>query len=86
MTGGRPVGYPSFNSPSSLAKSAKRNGWDICSTASNHTLDKGQSGVDATLKTIRRAGLIASGSATSKRNAKKIPMVTAKGMKVALLS
>ena len=86
MTGGRPAGYPSFNSPQSLATSAKRIGWDICSTASNHTLDKGQSGVDATLKTIRKAGLVPSGSAESKRRGKKTPMVKANGTRVALLS
>lgn len=86
MTGGSPAGYPSFNSPQSLATSAKRTGWDMCSTASNHTLDKGQSGVDATLKAIRSAGIVASGSAKSKRNAKKIPMVDVDGTKIALLS
>ncbi|MCH9718914.1 MAG: CapA family protein [Actinomycetia bacterium] len=86
MTGGSPAGYPSFNSPRSLANSAKRTGWDICSTASNHTLDKGQSGVDATLKTIRKAGLVPSGSAESKRRARKTPMVKVNGTRVALLS
>ena len=39
-------GYPSFRTPPDLARSVRVSGWDVCSTASNHSLDAGQHGVD----------------------------------------
>ena len=49
-------GYPSFSTPPDLARSVRRVGWDVCSTASNHSLDAGQYGVGTTLRALRRAG------------------------------
>src|SRR2546423_14840867 len=54
---GPPRGYPSFRTPVALARAARGAGWDVCSTASNHTLDAGQHGVNTTIRVLDRAGL-----------------------------
>lgn len=57
MTRRPPSGYPLFNTPPALARAIASVGWDVCSTASNHTLDQGQFGVDATIGSLDRAGV-----------------------------
>ncbi|SEJ47755.1 CapA family protein [Demequina mangrovi] len=47
--GVRPSGYPIFSAPSALVRDLATMGWDGCSTASNHSVDKGSAGVEATL-------------------------------------
>jgi poly-gamma-glutamate synthesis protein (capsule biosynthesis protein) len=42
-------GYPAFNSPQSLAKTHIDTGFDIVNLANNHAMDKGASGLYATL-------------------------------------
>src|SRR3954452_18922315 len=37
--------YPIFNTPTDLAGSIHRSGWDTCDSASNHSLDGGQPGI-----------------------------------------
>ena len=44
MGPGPPTTYPIFNTPTGLAASVKRSGWDLCDHASNHSLDGGQGG------------------------------------------
>ena len=70
---GPPAGYPLFRTPPALARAIRSTGWDVCSTASNHSLDVGQSGVDSTLRALRRAGLAYDGSASSPRGARRFP-------------
>jgi poly-gamma-glutamate capsule biosynthesis protein CapA/YwtB (metallophosphatase superfamily) len=86
MTSAPPLGYPVFNTPPALARAIRSTGWDACSTASNHTLDQGQSGIAGTLRALNHHGIRHSGSATSKQRSRHITMVRAKGVKVALLA
>jgi Bacterial capsule synthesis protein PGA_cap len=79
-------GYPVFRTPPDLARSIKRVGWDMCSTASNHSLDAGQYGVETTLRALRRAGVKATGTARSARGRRRTAMTRVKGVRVALLS
>jgi poly-gamma-glutamate synthesis protein (capsule biosynthesis protein) len=79
-------GYPVFHTPPDLARSIKRVGWDMCSTASNHSLDAGQYGIDTTLRALRSAGVKATGTARSARARRRITMVRVKGVRVAFLS
>jgi poly-gamma-glutamate capsule biosynthesis protein CapA/YwtB (metallophosphatase superfamily) len=79
-------GYPSFRTPPALAGSARAVGWDACSTASNHSLDAGQHGIDTTLGALDRVGLKHAGTARSAREAKRSTIIDVKGVKVALLS
>ena len=79
-------GYPSFRTPPALATSVKAIGWDVCSTASNHSLDAGQFGIQTTLKALDRAGVKHTGTARSPSEASRTTMLEAKGVKVAFLS
>jgi len=55
--GSAPSGYPSFGAPAQIAASLAAVGWDGCSTASNHSIDRGQDGIAATLDALDAAGL-----------------------------
>ena len=79
-------GYPSFRTPPALAQSVRAVGWDACSTASNHSLDAGQYGIDTTLKALDRAGLKHAGTARSPSEANRSTIIDVKGVKVAFLS
>jgi poly-gamma-glutamate synthesis protein (capsule biosynthesis protein) len=79
-------GYPVFRTPPDLARSIKRVGWDACSTASNHSLDAGQYGIDTTLRALRTAGVKVTGTARSARARRRTTIVRVKGVRVAFLS
>jgi len=79
-------GYPLFNAPPELADAVAATGWEACDTASNHTLDLGQDGVDATIGTLRGAGVEQSGSYRSRRAQRRTLMLETQGLKVALVS
>lgn len=79
-------GYPSFRTPPGLAQSIRATGWDVCSTASNHSLDAGQYGIGTTLRALDRAGLRHTGTARSPAEARRSTIIDVKGVQVAFLS
>jgi len=81
-----PQGYPVFNTPPALARAIRTTGWDACDTASNHSLDLGQYGIDQTGIALHRAGVAHTGSARSARAARRIVLLHAKGVRVAFLA
>jgi hypothetical protein len=74
------------NAPPQLADAVADLGFDACSTASNHTLARGFSGVTSTLEALSAAGLAAAGTAMSEEHAQRITMLDVQGVPVALLS
>ena len=58
-------GYPIFNAPREMPTGLRAAGYDACSTASNHSYDKGADGVVATLDQLDEAGLGHTGMARS---------------------
>jgi poly-gamma-glutamate capsule biosynthesis protein CapA/YwtB (metallophosphatase superfamily) len=86
MTPATPTSYPIFNTPPALAKGVKATGWDVCDTASNHSLDQGQSGIAATGKAIDAVGIKHTGSFPSEKAQHQITMLDVKGVKVAFLA
>lgn len=56
-TGTAPSGYPMFGAPAQIAAALAATGWDGCSTASNHSLDRGEAGIAATLDALDAVGL-----------------------------
>jgi Bacterial capsule synthesis protein PGA_cap len=86
LSPGPPRGYPSFRTPVALAGAIHATGWDACSTASNHTLDAGQHGVQTTLDALDRAGVRHAGSYRSRAAAQRPTILEAKGVKVAFLA
>jgi poly-gamma-glutamate synthesis protein (capsule biosynthesis protein) len=57
--------YPSFDAPNEIAAAASWAGFKTCTTASNHTLDQGAAGVQATLDALDAAHLLHVGTARS---------------------
>jgi poly-gamma-glutamate synthesis protein (capsule biosynthesis protein) len=86
MAPGPPHGYPVFNTPRGLARSIRATGWDACDTASNHTLDRGQVGVDSTIAALDKAGVHHTGSARSAKGARRIRMLRVRGVRIAYLA
>lgn len=56
-------GYPTFNAPREVADALVWAGYDGCSTASNHSMDRGPTGILRTLAVLDAAGLGYSGMA-----------------------
>jgi len=83
---GPPVGYPVFRSPPALARAVRATGFDACSTASNHSVDRGQAGINATRRALARARVPHTGSFSSPRQRRQPLMLRARGINVALLA
>jgi hypothetical protein len=86
MTPATPTSYPIFNTPPALAQGIKATGWDVCDTASNHSLDQGQTGIDDTGKALDDNGIKHTGSFTSEKAQHRITMGDVEGVKVAFLA
>jgi poly-gamma-glutamate capsule biosynthesis protein CapA/YwtB (metallophosphatase superfamily) len=83
----RPItGYPVFNTPTRLARAIRLTGWRICDTASNHSVDQGQYGIDETGRALDRAGVLHTGSFASPGTQRRTLMVDVKGVRVAFLA
>jgi poly-gamma-glutamate capsule biosynthesis protein CapA/YwtB (metallophosphatase superfamily) len=78
--------YPIFEVPPSIATTIHDIGYDSCSTASNHSLDGGEAGVDRTLDALDAAGVKHAGTARSAAEAARPVLLQANGVTVAQLS
>lgn len=78
--------YPEFNSPESLATAIKEAGIDLVSTANNHSLDSGYSGIESTIDFVEQAGLLHTGTYKSPEEQNTTTIAEIKGLKVAFLS
>ena len=79
-------GYPTFNTPEILANNLKDTGFDVVSTANNHCIDKGYSGIESTIDFLDDAGLAHTGTFKSKKDQETILVKDVKGIKIAFLS
>jgi hypothetical protein len=86
MTPAPPRSYPIFNTPPALARGIAATGWDVCDTASNHSLDQGQTGIDDTGKALDGSGVRHTGSFASPAARRKPVIVGVRGVKVAFLA
>lgn len=64
-----PSGYPLFGSPPEMVRDLSKVGWDGCSTASNHSVDRKFAGVESTLDTMDKYGMGHAGTARSEDEA-----------------
>ena len=78
--------YPSFGAPPELVDGAKAVGYDGCSNASNHSLDRGRAGIAATLDRFDQLGLRHAGTARSVEEGAVITVYDVDGVRVAHLS
>lgn len=84
--GGPYSGYPLFAAPPAVVPALRWVGYDGCSTASNHSVDQGYSGVRRTLDDLDAAGLEHTGTARSAAESRTPPVFTVHGLRIAWLS
>jgi Bacterial capsule synthesis protein PGA_cap len=86
MGPGPPSTYPIFNTPTGLASSVARSGWDACSTASNHSLDGAQAGIDGTVAALDDADVEHTGSFASEKRSSEPTVIGVDGVKLGFVA
>ena len=61
--GENPSTFPLYGAPAEILDAVAGAGYDRCSTASNHTIDKGVPGIEATIADFERVGITQAGMA-----------------------
>jgi len=79
-------GFPTFNAPPQVLRGVTQAGFDGCSTASNHSIDKGEAGVVRTIEAFDAAGLGHTGTSRSAAEAQTPKIYRVQGVKVAHLA
>ena len=77
--------YPFFGVPKEITTAVADAGFDRCSTASNHTYDRGNDGIDATVNALNAAGVDQSGMARTPEEIEPHVFIV-KGIKLCHLS
>lgn len=80
------TGYPMFNTPDAFAEALVQAGFDVLTTANNHTLDRGPTGVARTLDVLDTLGAQHTGSARTAEEAERVLVADVNGAKVAVLA
>ena len=80
------TGYPTFNTPEVLGKNLKDIGVDVLSTANNHCMDKGYSGLESTLNFLDKFELAHTGTSRSSGEQNTVLVKDVNGIKIAFLS
>lgn len=86
LAAGEPKDFPHFRAPTSMAGTIRRAGYDTCSTASNHSLDMGETGLVGTLNALDSAGVKHTGTFRTKKEADTPTIYTVKGVKIGHMS
>jgi len=80
-------GYPTFNSPTEIAKNLKSTGFNLVNLATNHSMDKYQRGINNTLDAFRNAkGMVFDGIYDSQEAFDTIPTFEIKGITFSFLA
>ena len=79
-------GYPTFNTPEALAYNLKKLGFDVVSTANNHSYDSGYKGLESTIDYLDDADIAHTGTYKSQEDQNKILIKNVKGIQIAFLS
>lgn len=79
-------GYPCFNSPAILAQNLQEAGFDLLTTANNHSLDKGFAGVSNTLNHLDEVKLLHAGTARSQEERETLLFTDIQGIKTAFIA
>ena len=78
--------YPTFNSPDNLAYNLKKIGLDVLSTAGNHCLDMGFSGLSRTIDVLDNADISHLGTYQTQEDRDKILFKYINGIKIAFIN
>jgi poly-gamma-glutamate synthesis protein (capsule biosynthesis protein) len=77
--------YPSFNVPPQIITAARQVGYQACTTASNHTIDRGTAGLVRTLDALDAAGLQHTGSYRTEAEAQGVMILQTAAAKIAVI-
>jgi poly-gamma-glutamate capsule biosynthesis protein CapA/YwtB (metallophosphatase superfamily) len=84
--GGPFLGYPVFSVPPQIVPGLKWSGFDVCTTASNHSIDQGFDGLVRTIDDFDAAAMDHTGTFATKRASREPLIVDAGGVQVAIIS
>ncbi len=79
-------GYPTFNSPSEIAKNLEDTGFNLVNLATNHCLDKSEQGIINELNTFKQTNIVTNGVYDSQEAFDTIPTFTKKGITFSFLA
>lgn len=79
-------GYPQFNTPDNLAYELKGIGLDVLTTAGNHALDTGYTGLSRTIDVLKDADISHLGTYQSQEEQDKVLIKFVKGLKIAFVN
>lgn len=79
-------GYPTFNTPEALGQNLRDLGIDVLSTANNHCMDKGYSGLESTLNFLDKFGISHTGTSRSTEEQNTVLVKNVNGIKIAFLA
>jgi poly-gamma-glutamate synthesis protein (capsule biosynthesis protein) len=80
------TGYPKFNTPDSFLDAIKWTGFDMLVTSNNHSLDRGEEGLNRTIDELDERGFYHTGTFKSRAERDKALVVDVKGIRIAFLS
>lgn len=79
-------GFPKFNSPEQILTALKDAGFDVLTTANNHSMDRNQYGVLKTIENLDAVNLKHTGTFSSVQERLDTLILDIKGIKIALLA
>ncbi len=79
-------GYPTFNSPTELADNLDSVGFNLVNLATNHCLDKSDTGIENELDAFKNTNIITDGVYTSQEEFDTIPTFEVKGITFSFLA
>lgn len=81
------TGYPIFGAPMSTMRVIEDMGFDACTMASNHSLDRGFAMLKHTIDTFEKAGVVTVGTARSAKDAERVSIFTTEsGVRIGLVA
>lgn len=79
-------GYPTFNSPTEIAKNLEKAGFNLANLATNHCLDRGEQGIANELEAFSNTNIVTDGVYTSQEAFNAIPTCKKKGITFSFLA
>lgn len=79
-------GYPTFNSPSEIAKNLEDTGFNLVNLATNHCLDQSEQGIINELNTFKQTDIVTNGVYDSQEAYDTIPTFKKKGITFSFLA
>lgn len=80
------TGFPLFNCPDELAKTLKKTGFNVLTTANNHCLDGGIWGLKRTLRILDKNALQHTGTFRFEADSKRFLIQNVKGIRIGILA